>query len=200
MLETEVKLKYLRTPWKSKAMRESSKQKQKFNINFLNGKIQKMNLYTKITKTLRKIKEKVRANILSKHVRKTQRQCKTTMAGLERSYRKNSEEKSIFPNFTWNGKRNYIWCKLFTNVGPNLTNKEPQLSKTFDQYFSPFDTQIDYHDLTLKEFEAAYKSLKRNKASRIDDISCNIVLDFFEELKTSLFFEPRFEKKFFLTK
>ena len=100
LLETEVKLKDLRTPWKSKAMRESSKQKQKFNINFLNGKIQKMNLYTKITKTLRKIKEKVRANILSKHVRKTQRQCKTTMAGLERSYRKNSEEKSIFPNFT----------------------------------------------------------------------------------------------------
>ena len=50
LLETEVKLKDLRTPWKSKAMRESSKQKQNFNINFLNGKIQKLNLYTKITK------------------------------------------------------------------------------------------------------------------------------------------------------
>ena len=97
----------------------------------------------KLQKSLRKIKEKVQANILSKPVRKTQKQCKTTMAGLERSYRKNSEEKSVFPNFTWNGKRNYIWYIFFTNVGPNLTNKKPQLSKAFDQYFSPFDTQID---------------------------------------------------------
>ena len=46
----------------------------------------------------------------------------------------------------------------------------------------------NHHDLTLKEFETAYKSLKRNKASGIDDINSNIVLDFFEELKTPLFY------------
>ena len=48
------------------------------------------------------------------------------------------------------------------------------------------DTQIDHHDITLKEFETAYKSLKRNKASGIDDINSNIVLDFFEELKDEI--------------
>ena len=59
-------------------------------------------------------------------------------------------------------------------------------SKTFDQYFSPVDTQIDHHDLIFKEFETAYKSLQRNKASGVDDINSNIILDFFEELKTPL--------------
>ena len=37
------------------------------------------------------------------------------------------------------------------------------------------------------EFETAYKSLKRNKASGIDDINSNIVTDSFEELKNPLF-------------
>ena len=64
----------------------------------------------------------------------------------------------------------------------------PQISKTLDQYSSPADSQINHHDLTLKECETAYKSLKRNKASGIDDINSNIVLDFFEELKTPLFY------------
>ena len=77
---------------------------------------------------------------------------------------------------------------FFTNIGPNLSKKIPQISKTFDQYFSPVDTQINHHDLTLKEFETAYKSLKRNKASGIDNINCKSVLDFFEELKTPLLY------------
>ena len=58
----------------------------------------------------------------------------------------------------------------------------------FDQYFSPVDTQINHHDFPLKEFGAAYKSLKCNKTSGIDDINSNIVLDFFEGFKTPLFY------------
>ena len=69
---------------------------------------------------------------------------------------------------------------FFTNIDPNLSKKIPQISKTFNQYFSPIDTQINHHDLTLKGFKTAYKSLKRNKASSIDNINCNIVLDVFE--------------------
>ena len=67
---------------------------------------------------------------------------------------------------------------FFTNIGPNPANKIPQVSKTLHQYFSAVDTQINNHDLTLKEFEIAYKSLKRNKASGIDYINSNIDLDF----------------------
>ena len=39
---------------------------------------------------------------------------------------------------------------FFANIAPNLANKIPQVSKTFDQFFFPVDTQIDCHDLTLK--------------------------------------------------
>ena len=84
-----------------------------------------------------------------------------------------------------------LWLKnsiyFFTNIGPNLANKIPKVSKMFEQYLSPVDTQINYHDLILKEFETAYKSVKRNKASGVDDINSIIVLDFFEEFKTPLF-------------
>ena len=69
----------------------------------------------------------------------------------------------------------------------------PQIGKTFDQYFLPFDTQINHHALTLKKIETSYKSLERSKAAGTDDINSNIVLGFFEELKRHYFTfsEPR---------
>ena len=72
------------------------------------------------------------------------------------------------------------------NIGPDLVNKIPQVSKTFDQYFSPADTEIDPLDLTLNEFETSHKPLKSNK-SGIDDINSNIVLDFLINSKPHYF-------------
>ena len=69
-----------------------------------------------------------------------------------------------------------------------LANKTSETCKTSDQYFPLVDSQINHPDLTLKEFETAYKSLKRNKVSGIGDINSNIVLDFFEKLKIPLFY------------
>ena len=78
---------------------------------------------------------------------------------------------------------------FFTNIiCASLSKKIPQINKTLDQYFPSADTQINHHDLTLKEFETAYKSLKRNKTSGTDNINCKIVLDIFEKLKSPLFF------------
>ena len=34
---------------------------------------------------------------------------------------------------------------FFTNIGPNLANEIPQISKTFGQYFSPADTLVDQY-------------------------------------------------------
>ena len=45
-----------------------------------------------------------------------------------------------------------LWLKNKYNLGINLANKMPQVSKTFDQYFSPVDTQIN-NDLTLKKLK-----------------------------------------------
>ena len=117
-----------------------------------------MNLYKniqKLQKPLRKIKEEIQAKLLFEPIRKTQRQCKTR-AGLERNHRKSPEQKSVSTNYTWNGiisDKNTIaeeFNTFLTNIGPNLSKKIPQISKTFDQHFSPVYTQINHQDLTLK--------------------------------------------------
>ena len=56
------------------------------------------------------------------------------MTGLERNHRKSSEEKSLSTNNTEN---RFISDKNSVAEGPLLANKIPQISKTFDQYFSP---------------------------------------------------------------
>ena len=38
----------------------------------------------------------------------------------------------------------------FNTFLKNMAPKIPEISKTFDQYFSPVDTQINHHDLTLE--------------------------------------------------
>ena len=57
-----------------------------------------MNLYPKITNAFSKIKEKIQGKLLFKDIRKTQRQCKITMTGLERNLRKSLEEKQKTEN------------------------------------------------------------------------------------------------------
>ena len=196
-METDVKLKGLQTPWMSKTMRKSSKQKQKLYIKFLKSKNPEDELIYKNYKNLfeklrKKSKQNYYSNLLEKHkdnakqrwqilkeiTEKVQKKNQSLPTTLETENRIISDKNAIAEEFN----------TFFTNIGPNLANKIPQISKTLDQYFSPADSQINHHDLTLKEFEAAYKSLKRNKASGIDDINSNIVLDFFEVLKTPLFY------------
>ena len=97
LLETEVKLKDLQTPWMSKAMRKSLKQKQKLYIKFPKSKNREDELIYKKYKNLTNYK-KIQAKLLFKLIRKTQRQCKTTMADLERNHRKSSEKKLVSTN------------------------------------------------------------------------------------------------------
>ena len=72
LLETEVKLKDLRTPWMSKAMKKFSKQKQKLYIKFLKSKNPEDELIYKNYKTLfeklrKNSKQKYYSNLLEKH-------------------------------------------------------------------------------------------------------------------------------------
>ena len=46
-----------------------------------------------------------------------------------------------------------------------------------------FNDAISDSDLTIEEFETAFKSLKRNKAAVADTISSNIFLDSYDEIK-----------------
>ena len=80
LLETEVKLKDLRTPWMSKAMRKSSKQKQKLYIKFLKSKNPEDELIYKNYKNLfEKLRKKSRqnyySNLLEKYKDNAKQQC-----------------------------------------------------------------------------------------------------------------------------
>ena len=64
---------------------------------------------------------------------------------------------------------------FFTNVGPSLAEKIPPVSTSYREYLVSFNDAISDSDLTTEEFEAAFKSLKRNKAAGIETINSNIV-------------------------
>ena len=152
------KIKDLQTPWISEAMRKFSKQKQKVYIKFLKSKnIEDELIYKNYKNLFWKIKQKIQPKLLFEPISKTQK-----MADLERNHRKSSKEKLVSTNNTWNGKQHLKWKIIsnknavagefntfFKNIGPNLANEIPQISKTFDQYFSPVDTLVDQYVLPM---------------------------------------------------
>ena len=71
---------------------------------------------------------------------KVQRKNQSLPTTLETENRIISDKNAIIEEFN----------TFLTNIGPNLAPKIPEISKTFDQYFSPVDTQINHHDLTLE--------------------------------------------------
>ena len=77
--------------------------------------------------------------------------------------------------------------KYFTNVGPNLASKIQNTSKTFEDFLFPVQKNMEYRDLTFKEFEKAFKSVKRNKAAGHDDIDSNVIIKVYDEISYPLF-------------
>ena len=47
--------------------------------------------------------------------------------------------------------------------------------------------KMQFEELNIDEFEEAFKSLKRNKASGFDGFSSNIIIDAYDSLKNILF-------------
>ena len=72
---------------------------------------------------------------------------------------------------------------FFTNVGPFIAENIQPVSTSFTEYLKSFNDAISDSDLTIKEFETALKSLKRNKAGGIGIIDSNIIPDTYDEIK-----------------
>ena len=89
LLETEVKLKDLQTPWISKAMRISSKQNQKLYIKFLKSKNPEDEfIYKNYKNIFENLRKKYKQNIYPNLSEKDKENSKTTMADLEKNLRK----------------------------------------------------------------------------------------------------------------
>ena len=98
--------------------------------------------------------------------------------------------KSINVNGKSIKKNNFIaeeFNKYFTNVGPNPASKMQDTSKTFDDFLFPVQKNTEHKDLTFKEFEKAFKSVKHNKAAGHEDIDSNVIIKVYDEISYPLF-------------
>ena len=75
----------------------------------------------------------------------------------------------------------------FVNVGSNLAAKIPNSEKHFSNYINKSNNTLNETNLTEKEFQDAFQSIKTNKASSFDDISSNVIKSMYDKLFTPLF-------------
>ena len=76
---------------------------------------------------------------------------------------------------------------FFTNIGPKLAQKIPDINKSFEDYVYRNNSMIEDNELSFDEFEKAFKSIQRNKAAGYDDITSNIIIDVYHEIKYPLY-------------
>ncbi|XP_065661437.1 uncharacterized protein LOC136084716 [Hydra vulgaris] len=90
--------------------------------------------------------------------------CRITESDIE--YKNKKDISEIFNHF-------------FVNTGLILASKIKGSETSFQNYFSDFESSLPDSNLTFDELETAIKSIKKNKATGIDDISGNVVLYIF---------------------
>ena len=76
--------------------------------------------------------------------------------------------------------------EFFANIGPELASKIPQTKTHFSFYIDAVVSTFQELGFNEKELETAFFELKRNKSCGHDNISFNVVIDSYEEIKTPL--------------
>ena len=77
--------------------------------------------------------------------------------------------------------------KFFTSAVPTLAGKIPDTEQSFQDFLTSHNEKMQFEELNFDEFEEAFKSLKRNKAAGLDDLSSIIIIDARDSLKNILF-------------
>ena len=54
--------------------------------------------------------------------------------------------------------------KFFTNIGPELAEKIPTASRTFESFLNKIDTTMPADSISVNELKKAFFSLKTNKS------------------------------------
>ena len=179
------------SPWITKGLTKSSKQKQKLYIKFLKkrSKINESN-YKNYKNLFEKIKNNLKkphySNLLLKHqsnVKKTWTIMKEII-GKSKLQSKNLPRRVII-----NGNDIYDECaidngfnKYFADMGPNLAKNIPLGTNSFASYLTKTQHCIQNTNLTFKELETAYFSVKKNKAPGYDDTSSTVILNCYNEI------------------
>ena len=69
------------------------------------------------------------------------------------------------------------FCKFFTNIGPNLTDKIAPASKSFQDFKNsvPSDSLSSFNHVTAEELKSTAKGFKDVKAPGADNIPISII-------------------------
>ena len=194
--EFKYKQKDLKSPWISKGIKKSSKLKQKLYIKFLKNKTPVTEEVYKTYKSLfEKIKRKAKTNYYKNKITRNKDDPKKTWDVMKEITGKCKITTNNLPKMLQIGDQCIYEEKeiaeqlndFFTNVGPNLANKIPDTSRSFKYYLKNTDNTINNDEISFEEFENAFKNLKKNKAPGIDEITTNIVLSVYDEIKFPLF-------------
>ena len=76
--------------------------------------------------------------------------------------------------------------EIFVNIEPNLAKKILQCDLIFKSYLRTVNTTLKETVLSKEEFEAAFKSLKRNKGPGHDNLDVNIITSVYEFIEKPL--------------
>ena len=77
--------------------------------------------------------------------------------------------------------------KYFVDIGPTLAKNIPPSTNSFTSYLSKTQYCLKNQTFTSAELETAFFSIEKNKAPGYDDISSNVILNSYSELKDVLF-------------
>ena len=191
-----IKRKSLLSPWITKGLVKSSKQKQKLYIKFLKHKtFSNEQKYKNYKNLFEKIKAKSKRNYFSDILEKNQNNAKETWKVIKEVTGKIKSFDQTFPRkITMNKTEIFQKEKIanefnnyFVNVGSNLAAKIPNSEKHFSNYINKSNNTLNETNLTEKEFQDAFQSIKTNKASGFDDISSNVIKLMYDQLYTPLF-------------
>ncbi|XP_065662942.1 uncharacterized protein LOC136085555 [Hydra vulgaris] len=200
VFEITLKPKTLKNPWITKGLKKSSKIKQNLYIKYLKTKSHaNLRIYKNYKTLFEKIRKNLKKNYYSNLITKYKNDSKQIWKILKEITGNQKTCSNFLPKMI---KINNIcvyepneiaeeFNKYFTDVGSRLADRIPSTNISFNDFLTTSNNLLSPHglflDLSIEEFERAFKSLKRHKAIGADGINGNIIIDCFESLKNILF-------------
>ena len=151
----------------TKGVVKSSKKKQRLYVKFLKNRNHEKELNYKQYKTLfQSLKSKSKKNV---------------GCYKRNNWKQNSHQRPSSQFYHGEKQRNIrqeiveTFNNYFVNIGPNLAASIPERKMTFQNYIHYDCPCLSTINLTEREQENAFASLKTNKSSGYDDISADVV-------------------------
>ena len=191
----KIKLKPHFRPWITSGIRKSSKRKQRLYEKFLKTRTAKSEAEYKTYKNMfETIKRKSRRNYYSQKILEHKNNAKKSRNIMKEVIGKTNKSGSRLPIKLLINKNDVTseigianeYNNFFTNIGPELAEKIPTASRTFESFLNKIDAKIPADPVTINELKEAFLSLKKNKSPGYDEVSSNAIKNCFSELNYPL--------------